>query len=224
MDELELACENCTMSRYAYPGSAQAHRYNCGDRNITFTTEFTVGEYCMLEASYWDGTGCEDACKAYYQTCYEADEDAHWDDVVQDDVLNDAYCTEGCYSARDSYVAACPNGMDGPNKDSGSGAKDWCDSTTPPATTTATPVETTATPATTDADEEQVDGASSSGGGSSSGLIIGVVVAGVLLLGGVGTAFATGAIGGGGEAAEGEGEGKGNEESEGDELISNSTS
>eukprot|EP00392_Amoebophrya_sp_AT5.2_P008763 g8791.t1 len=45
--------------------------------------------HCTTEAAGGDGTSCEDACKAYYQTCYEADEDALHDDVIE--ICNENY-------------------------------------------------------------------------------------------------------------------------------------
>eukprot|EP00392_Amoebophrya_sp_AT5.2_P017986 g18429.t1 len=92
----ELACENCVGS--VYPGTAQGERDWCASWSTASWT-MTVGHYCTLEASHphGDGTSCEDACKAYYQTCYEADEAADWYDVVVDHVhpfqiWNENYC------------------------------------------------------------------------------------------------------------------------------------
>mmetsp|Transcript_17640 Transcript_17640/g.44028 ORF Transcript_17640/g.44028 Transcript_17640/m.44028 type:complete len:457 (-) Transcript_17640:615-1985(-) len=183
----EAACENLATAYYT---TAQEWSEDCA--NMPPPANATVGQYCSWNAVA-DGTGCQDACTAFFATCYEADEETLVDDVDQDgsQSVKEAYCTDGCYSAMDSYVAACPHGMDGQTKDSGY-AKYRCDSINPLATATAAPTTTDAASA-----EEQADGASS-------GLIIGGVVAALLLLGGVGAAFATGAIGGGGEAAKGE--------------------
>eukprot|EP00392_Amoebophrya_sp_AT5.2_P008759 g8787.t1 len=91
MDTYETACQNCF--GLALPGSAQSHREACDGVTTTgtgTTTPPTVGFFCALEASSGDGTSCEDACKAYYQTCHEADENAPHDDVMN--LCNENYC------------------------------------------------------------------------------------------------------------------------------------
>eukprot|EP00392_Amoebophrya_sp_AT5.2_P008760 g8788.t1 len=48
-----------------------------------------VGQYCSWNAVA-DGTGCQDACTAFFATCYEADEETLVDDV--DQICIENYC------------------------------------------------------------------------------------------------------------------------------------